>query len=449
MLACHSGTRTTETGQTATPTGAERPATNEPPAQAARSDREELSARADASEPRAPEATISPTSSAPPEPRAVLLAPDELPADYLQFAHACAPGTSLTIAAVGDILLHEELQRQAYAAADGHSSLWGGVGDLLARADLTYANLEGPSAPGVTRSGKTRRDPGLVYDNRVYSAYPRFNYHPSLIDNLVQTGVDIVSTANNHALDRHAIGVDKTIAELHRAKLAFTGTRTQRARASAPWHVVTRAKGLSIAWIACAHHTNQIPDEAGQVLYCFRDDAAVKAIKRLRKRGEFDAIIAVPHWGKEYKTSPRKQQVSLAHRMAEAGATAIIGSHPHVLQPWERYTTKDGREVFIHYSLGNFASHQPELPRRSSVLLYLGLTRDEHGQTRVNGVRYMPLHVTQDGEVFRVEAIDRVGGLEDSRALTLAMYRRYNLLPASAPLVTNPHCQPGFTFPPR
>jgi poly-gamma-glutamate capsule biosynthesis protein CapA/YwtB (metallophosphatase superfamily) len=77
-------------------------------------------------------------------------------------------------------------------------------------------------------------------------------------------------------------------------------------------------------------------------------------------------VIVTPHWGKEYRRRADRAQRKLAARLAEAGATAVIGSHPHVLQPGRRSWHADGRETLVVYSLGNFASHQPELPRRSS-----------------------------------------------------------------------------------
>ena len=125
----------------------------------------------------------------------------------LEFANKCKAGTTITIAAVGDVLLHGPLQKQAYAARDAHHSLWKNVEPLLSRADLTYGNLEGPCADGMTTSG-TAPDPGKVFDQRVYSSYPQFNYHPSLIDSLKESGFDVVSTANNHALDRRGREVD-------------------------------------------------------------------------------------------------------------------------------------------------------------------------------------------------------------------------------------------------
>ena len=347
------------------------------------------------------------------------------------------PGDTLTIAAVGDLLLHHELQIQAYAAPDNFMTVWGSIRDLLAQADLSYANLEGTTAAGFTRKGMQIRDPGRTFDKVVYSSYPRFNYHPSLLDDLVTTGIDVVSTANNHALDREAPGVDATIAALDAVKLAHTGTRARGKQT--PWHTRTTARGITVAWLACAHHTNGIADLEAQVLMC-DDPTLPDLVEELAADTTIDAVIVTPHWGKEYQPEPDKAQRALAKRLAAAGATAILGSHPHVLQPWEVLPGDGDRETFVIYSLGNFASHQPELPKRSTMLLYLGLTRPLGQKAFVHGVRYVPLHVRQDGERFFVEAIDRVGGPADSRALTIAMFGEAAVLAPDAPLATRPAC---------
>jgi len=408
----------------------------------------DMSPRPEPAAPGAPtEPPAPPPLPAPAAPAPAVTPPVPLPADYLHFAGACDPGgDTVTIAAVGDILLHHELQIQAFAHRDRHRVLWSGVEDLLRRADLTYGNLEGPTAPGLDREGNEVADPGLVFDRVVYTAYPRFNFHPSVVEDLVLSGFDVVSTANNHALDRRALGVDRTIAALRGARLAYTGTRAQ-AEPTAPWHAVTEARGLRIAWLACTELLNVRPDAHGQVLRC-KDPALLTALRALRRDPSIDAIILTPHWGKEYEPEPRPAQRELARRWADAGADAILGSHPHVLQPWEKLAAEDGREVLVHYSLGNFASHQPELPKRSTVVLYLALRRDPaSGRTRLAGVGYVPLHVRQSGDEFFVEAIDRVGGPAESRAHTLAIYGAPNLLAPDAPLALAPHCDPTWRPP--
>jgi poly-gamma-glutamate synthesis protein (capsule biosynthesis protein) len=371
------------------------------------------------------------------------------PEGPLVFEGACTPGEKLTIAAVGDVLLHGRLQVQAFGASNRYRSLWSGIEDLLAQADVTYANLEGPTARGVDARGRDVPDPGLRFDDVVYTSYPMFNYHPALLEDLQASGVDVVSTANNHSLDRRTLGADRTIEALEASSFPFTGTRRAGEDESArPWYAITETSGFRLGWLACTYGTNGIPDRDDQVLLCFEDEARVAAlIGELAARSDIDAVIVTPHWGAEYTANPNGEQVRLGHRMLDAGALAVIGSHPHVLQPWERHMTPDGRETFIIYSLGNFVSGQTQLARRSTMLLYLGLTRRSDGEVVVHGARYVPLHMTSAGGALTLQAIDRVGGLAESRALTTAMFSQYNVYPPGAPFVLDPACDPAWTPP--
>lgn len=355
----------------------------------------------------------------------------------LRFSDACAGGEKITIAAVGDVLLHKGLQVQATTAQNRFKSLWSGMSHLVAQADVAYANLEGPTAEGVNKSGSATRDPGLTFDDNVYSSYPIFNYHPSLADDLKSTGFDVVSTANNHSLDRRAIGADRTIENLRRANLAYTGTRPST-DPSHPWHTVTNTRGVRLAWLACTFSTNGIPDTKSQVLDCYKNRSEVlSTIRSLKDRSDVDAVIVTPHWGAEYTHTPASQEKKLAHDMLDAGAIAVLGGHPHVVQPWEKHVTPDGREGFVIYSLGNFVSGQSQLPRRSSLVLYLGLTKTRAGKVVVNGVRHVPLTMRR----WTVEPSDKAQGAADSFALTTQIFGEWNRLASDAPLVTNPECR--------
>lgn len=409
---------------------------------------------------RSPAATVpaaAPTTEAaapaaatpPPRPAASnRRAPERLPEGYLAFGGACDPEVDpaavVTIAAIGDVLMHHELQKQAYASPDGFAALWTGVADLLGKTDLSYANLEVPIATGLTKDGPAT-DPGLRFDNAVYTGYPFFNAHPSLAKALASTGIDVVSTANNHALDRGSDGLVKTLDALDDAKIAHTGTRRA---AGEPWHAITESKGLRIAWLACTLHTNFGKDDKGQVLHCFKQTKAVLGeVEALAGRDDVDAVIVTPHWGKEYDPVPQDKQRDLARKLVDAGATAVIGAHPHVLQPWEKLAAPGGREAFVHYSLGNFAHHQRSLERRSSIVLVLGLHARPGAKASVVGARYVPIHVRMEGDkqAFFVEAIDRVGGPADARRLVVDMYGGANLLGPDEAIDVAPHCEPGWT----
>lgn len=233
-----------------------------------------------------------------------------------------------TVAAVGDVLLHGALQRQA--ATSGFQGLWREVEPQFHRATVVYANLEGPTAPGVVGLGKPAEDPGAVFDNRVYTSYPMFNYPPALLDALQSSGVGVVSTANNHSLDRGILGVRRTIAELDTRNLAFTGTR-EDSESSRAWYVITNTDGLTVAWLACTYGTNGIPDRQGQVLDCYKNrEQLLDLVRDLSKDEGLGAIIVTPHWGVEYASTPsqREKLGSRAHRRGRHGRAGLPPPRP-------------------------------------------------------------------------------------------------------------------------
>lgn len=317
------------------------------------------------------------------------------------FNESCEPGQKVIVGAVGDFLMHQPLQMKGYRQRDFRHQ-WSAFQKYVEGVDIMYGNLETPTAPGLTQSLKRQTDPGMVFDKNVYTSYPMFNVHPQLLTNIKESGFDIVSTANNHALDRSYEGVEMTIDELERVGLPFTGTR-KRGETDRQWYTIVDRKGVRTAWIACAAVHN-IRDKEGVVLDCQKDKSVILGLIDHLKQNQVDAIFITPHWGNEDQSRPNAQQVELGKAFLERGALAVLGAHPHVLQPMEKYVTKDGRETFIIYSLANFISFQPRTPNKTTIVLLLGLTKTEDGRTIVNGVRYVPAYMmSRTGNLMDVE----------------------------------------------
>lgn len=279
----------------------------------------------------------------------------------------------MSLTFVGDVLLHKQLQQQGYK--QGFVSLWKEAVPFLQEADIAVANLEGPVAVGITRSGRQVDDPGPVFDDIVYTSYPMFNYHPSLLADLKVSGVDLVSTANNHSLDRFSIGADKTIEALKSAGHAYTGTIQKGAPRQ--FTTVLPTKLGPFAFISCSFSTNGIIDKHNQVLMCYDDKSEL--LNEVRKLGvdpKIACIIVLTHWGVEYQYRPAAKEVALSNELAAAGATAVVGTHSHVIQPWNMVKTNRGVVPVIH-STGNFVSGQPILPRQTSMIARLELCQND------------------------------------------------------------------------
>jgi hypothetical protein len=104
---------------------------------------------------------------------------------------------------------------------------------------------------------------------------------------------------------------------------------------------------------------------------------------------------------------PDANQTALARDLAEAGATAIVGTHPHVVEPEAMLTTRDGRTVPVVYSLGNFVSYQIGLPRLATAIYMLGFTPTRDGRLAATMTGWIPLRM-RTGAVMSVDALDRL-----------------------------------------
>ncbi len=295
----------------------------------------------------------------------------------------------VTIGAVGDVLMHGAV---VDAAADhrtpdndeGYAWLWSPVADLLADADLTFANLETPVAP---RAGQATRS--FV-----------FNAGPPVVRALQHAGIDLLSVANNHIFDQGRAGFEETVARLDAMGMGYVGAGPAEREAGPRTFEVN---GLRIAFLGYSRFFNQSGNECPTptrraAKTCLKaseldPDRAVADVRAAAAAA--DAVVVSLHWGDEYRTQPRRADVALAHRLADAGALLVLGHHPHVLQPIELYMRPDGSTALIAYSLGNFISNQSRL--------------------YVQGVTPERVATARDGAILRVEIARRDYGRGVSR----------------------------------
>ncbi|MDR3753318.1 MAG: CapA family protein [Terracidiphilus sp.] len=279
----------------------------------------------------------------------------------------------VSFAVAGDVIPHEPVRAAAKAAGDGEpgwAALFADVADVFEGADFGFVNMETPVAP--THSHGTKP---FLFDAPV-----------ELPQALKASGIKIVSFANNHVMDQGWAGFQESREHLREIGLLFAGTSDNTATAWQP--VITEANGIKVGWLGMTRWLNggRNPDKDDQPHVNFfpypgeaggasgADEATVLAAVKAA-RAQCDLLVISVHWGVEYATAPRPEDVDIAHKMLEAGATVIVGAHPHVLQPIETYKTQDGRDTVIFYSLGNFLSNQS----RSYVD---GLNPDSNGDPR-------------------------------------------------------------------
>lgn len=317
----------------------------------------------------------------------------------IDFKTNSAAEYKVIISFTGDVLVHKDLYEHAVASGKNNFSiLWNKINPLLEKADFSYANLEGPTALGISNKLKDLGDIGFKYDGVIYSGTNfLFNYHPEIINDLKASGFDIVSTANNHTFDRGSVGIDKTIDAMIERKMHFVGTRKKDSKDKL--YKITEIKNFKIAWISCTEMLNGFKDKYDQTTLCYEQGSKIiEMIKEIKTNKLADLIFVLPHWGSEYIHEANSEQKKYAKLYAEAGADVIIGSHPHVLQPVEKYITKDQRQVFIAYSLGNFLAYQRDIDRKSSAIVYLEFSKDA-SKSWISNYTYQPT-IRDNKEIF-------------------------------------------------
>ncbi len=215
------------------------------------------------------------------------------------------------------------------------------VADELARADLTFGNLENPISSRGTKVGS------------VYS----FRADPRSVEGLTKAGFDVLSIANNHIWDYGRAAFEDTLKVLIDNGISPVGGGESYEAAHAP--VVREVKGTKIAFLA---YTNLLPASLNQLVAYPGEEAVARDVELARSMA--DIVVVSFHWGEEYETKHNRYQERLAHLAIDHGADLVVGHHPHVAQEVEAY-----RGGYIAYSLGNFVFDQNFSPETKFGLL--------------------------------------------------------------------------------
>ena len=173
---------------------------------------------------------------------------------------------------------------------------------------------------------------------------------PDNVSYLKDLGVDIVGLANNHSFDFGEVSFLDTLETLEKAEIPYVGAGRNLEQAGAPVYLETN--GFRIAYVAASRaeytvYTPEATDTEPGILWCYDYTRFLESIRTAAENADY--VIALPHWGVEHSTVLEEEQIYGAHALIDAGADAVIGAHPHILQGIEYYEGKP-----ILYSLGNF-----------------------------------------------------------------------------------------------
>ena len=278
----------------------------------------------------------------------------------------------LTLIFAGDIMQHmpqveaawnEDLGMYIYDSCFKYISPW------LAGADLAIANLE------------------TTFDGKPYSGYPAFSSPDALATGMLNAGIDIAGTANNHSCDRGRSGIERTISVLDSIGILHMGTYLNADTYAKSTPLIINTKGFRLAFLNYTYGTNGIPVPANNVVSLIDKDKMLSEIKAAHDSA-VDLTIVFIHWGEEYQRLPNAFQKDIANFLFTNGADIIIGSHPHVLQPMEwHHADSVSKEKLVVWSLGNFVSNQRKRYTDGGTMFSITLQK-ESGKTRIKDAGY-------------------------------------------------------------
>ena len=313
--------------------------------------------------------------------------------------------TTISITATGDIMCQNTQFQDAYIASEKNydfSYVFSEIKPYFENSDINFANLE------TTMAGSEKK----------YSGYPTFNTPEQLAQNLKDLGINVVSTANNHCMDRGYNGLVSTLNYLDKANIAHTGTYASEEDSHT--FCIKDIKGIKIAFLSYTYGTNgiAIPKDKTYCVNLTSQDKIKEDLENVKEKN-VDLIIASMHWGTEYSTQESKEQEEMADFLFENGVDIIIGNHPHVLQSMHKknITLEDGtkKDVFVAYSLGNFMSAQNKANTTSSILLNLKVSKhtgtNVEQKITIDSVGYYPIYFYKDptktSQKFRIVDVNQ------------------------------------------
>lgn len=309
---------------------------------------------------------------------------------------------NVTISAIGDIMAHDD-QLKAQFDKDTNTYSFDNnfkyVKPYISKSDLSIGNLE------TTLAGPKAK----------YSSFPKFNSPDELADAIKNSGVDIVSTINNHTYDRGSDGVYRTLDVLNSKDIEHVGTQKNDKDEN---FLIKDIDGVKLGITAYSYGQvygsttalNGLNIDYNDLnnLNIFNSsyvDIAFNEIKDtldVMNNKESDLQVVILHWGDEYTRQPNEFQKELAKKLCDYGVDIIIGSHPHMVQPIEMIKSDENdNETLVIYSLGNFLSNQRnEILNKKytedGVIVNIGINKNLNtGETKISNVEYIPTWVNK------------------------------------------------------
>lgn len=284
-----------------------------------------------------------------------------------------------SLIAFGDTIGHMPVVNSCKSASGyDFSGLFKNVRSYIDEADIACVNQE------------------TIFIDTDFSGYPAFGSPCEIGEAEYEAGFDVVTHATNHAFDRGEKGVIYTTSFWKDKDIAMLGIH--ESEEDAEEITVIERNGIRIALLNYTYGLNgyRLPDGKKYLVDILDEDKVRSDMEKAKALS--DGVIAFLHFGTEYRNTPTDEQKTWAQLFADEGAVAVIGAHPHVVEPMETIKGKNGNEMPVYYSLGNFISSQNDLQCALCAMAQFTIVKDEKG-VRAENAQILPVitHMEKGG----------------------------------------------------
>lgn len=290
---------------------------------------------------------------------------------------------TLTLTMAGDMVLHPSVYESGLQDDGSYdlSHLFANVGDLLT-GDLVLLSQETPLA-------------GEEYS---YGYSPVFNAPQAVGDAEVEAGVNVVLKASEHTLDEGYDGLHSEMEFWAREhpEVSVLGVRDVEADDPGSFDdvYVFEKDGFTVAVLNYNAETSYTSSDSEGAVATLSTDQLSRNVEEAERQA--DIVVVCPHWGTDAYTSPTADQTTFGELCLSLGVDAVIGTHPHVLEPVEVLTDDDGNRCVCYWSIGSFVSGYSGSNYNVGGIAQLTLVKDPDGSAYVSGYGLTPV-VTHKG----------------------------------------------------
>ena len=284
--------------------------------------------------------------------------------------------TEVSLVAVGDDLLHDEL---IAAAKTGNTydfdNQFANIRADVQAADIAIINQE------------------TILTESDYSGYPNFGSPHEAADSIANAGFNVVTHATNHVLDRGTDSIRYTLNYWAANHLGVSVLGIHDSAAAASRITVVEKNGIRIAMLDYTYGMNgyTLPTDEEYLVDVMSDDRKAQVVDDIRRaRATADLVVVFAHWGTEYQYSADDFQQQWGQLFADEGVDLVIGGHPHVVEPLEYVVGKDGNKMPCFWSLGNFISAQSDTFTMLGGMAKVSIVKDGDG-ARVKTCTLLPI----------------------------------------------------------